>query len=68
MGVGMVGWWGCGSCGLKVPNDHRGPCPECRGQIRRMVPTDMAVAVELDAVPQFGTRLSTRVGTISPST
>jgi len=49
MGGSTVGWWGCGSCGQKVPNDHRGPCPECRGQIRRMVPR--VVSSNVDAAP-----------------
>ena len=49
MSDSTVGWWGCGSCGQKVPNDHRGPCPECRGEIRRMVPRD--VSLNVDAAP-----------------
>jgi hypothetical protein len=36
----MIGWWGCGSCGRKVPNDHKGPCIACGGRVRRMVSVD----------------------------
>src|SRR6185369_16284169 len=33
----MIGWWGCVACGRKVSNDHKGPCAECGGRVRRMV-------------------------------
>src|SRR5262249_24412451 len=55
MGIAMVGWWGCVSCGLRVPNDHMGPCPECRGEIRRIVPVESALQAD-EAVQQFGHR------------
>ena len=48
MGVGMIGWWGCVSCGHKVPNDHRGPCPVCGNRIRRIV------RAEIDVKPATG--------------
>jgi hypothetical protein len=47
MGVMRICWWGCGSCGQKVSNDHLGPCFVCGGRIRRIMPTEMANEVEL---------------------
>lgn len=49
MGVTMMCWWGCESCGQKVSNDHMGPCLSCGGRIRRFMPTQMAVEVDLAA-------------------
>ena len=43
MGVTMMCWWGCGSCGQKVSNDHMGPCLVCGGRIRRIMPTETAI-------------------------
>ncbi len=43
----MICWWGCGSCGQKVSNDHMGPCLVCGGRIRRIMPTT-EIAIEGD--------------------
>ena len=48
MGVTRICWWGCGSCGQKVSNDHIGPCLACGGRIRRIMPTEMPVEVDLE--------------------
>ena len=47
MGVTRICWWGCGSCGQKVSNDHMGPCLVCGGRIRRIMPDQTAVDVDL---------------------
>ena len=49
MGVTRVCWWGCGSCGKKVSNDHMGPCLVCGGRIRRIMPTEMTLEADLGA-------------------
>jgi hypothetical protein len=51
MGISMVGWWGCGSCGQKVSNGHMGPCLFCGGRIRRIVPTEAVVDIGLTPGP-----------------
>jgi hypothetical protein len=54
MGVTMICWWGCGSCGRKVSNDHMGPCLECGGRIRRIMPAEIAVDVGRETLPYHG--------------
>jgi hypothetical protein len=49
MGISMVGWWGCASCGQKVSNGHMGPCLTCGGEIRRIVPAD--AEIDLGIIP-----------------
>lgn len=51
MGVSGIGWWGCGSCGRKVSNDHVGPCLDCGGRIRRIVPPEINAVLDLGIVP-----------------
>ena len=64
MGGQMVGWWGCVSCGSKVPNDHRGPCMACGDRIARIVPAEMAA--QIDAVPiQYYLPKSTALAPVS---
>jgi hypothetical protein len=43
----MICWWGCGSCGQKVSNDHMGPCLGCGGRIRRIMPTEVGIYGDL---------------------
>jgi len=60
-------WWGCGSCGQRVSNDHMGPCLVCGGRIRRIMPTEMNDEADLGIDRPSTPRLSPRACARTPA-